>query len=106
MVRVLHEFAAPVEQAEVHAPTVHGDPRDLLSALLHAERDAALDARQDFREVPPERLALLQRPVGETVRLGDLQPPAVERPAHHAAALGAQVNRQELLGIGHDRFSV
>ena len=55
---------------------------------------AGFDFLPQAVHVPVQPVRLADRPVGEAVRLGQLQPAIFQAPQHHPPAFGAQVNGQ------------
>jgi hypothetical protein len=96
---VAEQRAARIQQAEVHAPGVHGQAGQRSVALSRG--DARADLCQQRQDVPVEAGWQPHRPVREAVHLVDGQAVAVEGADDRPAALGAQVQREIPLACWH-----
>src|SRR5262249_11985209 len=93
--RIAEQRAVAAEQGEIHAPGVHADARQF--AML----DGRLAQRGEHfapepQHVPVHRAERLHRTVGEAMHHVQAEPGAVERGHQTAAALGAEVEGEDL----------
>ena len=93
---VAQEAAARVEKAEVDAPGVHPDGGG--RAVGSRRPEARGDVAEEAQEIPVERPVQHDRHVREPVDVVERQAPAVEGTDHDAAALRAQVDRDQAEG--------
>ena len=97
--RVAERLAVAAEQPVVHAPGVHPDGVDRARGPAGGGQ-AGLDLRPDAVQVPAEVAVVGAGRGREAVELGERDPGAVEAAQHDPAALGPEVDGDDVAG-GH-----
>ena len=101
VVRVAQQRPLVVQQREVDAPGVDGHAGDLAVRLARGGRQPELDLAEDPQHVRVQAVRHAHGTAVEAVRLAQRQASAVEAAEHDAAALGAEVDRQEVDALAH-----
>ena len=95
----LEQGAVVVHQAEVHAPGVHGQAREIPARGLGRQCQPLGHAREEAVRVPSPAPLGAYRLVGKAVEGLQRESSFAERAEHGAPALGAQVEGQQGKGI-------
>jgi hypothetical protein len=101
VIRVLQEHTLLPDERVVAPPGVDADAVDRRpGGAFHA----LLDLEPDAQDVPLQRSVLPDRLVDETVDLADVEDAGTQPAEHRAAALGSEIERQELSACSHRGF--
>lgn len=91
---IFQQIAVFVQKAEVHTPGVNADA--VKAAVQHCLVDALLNLIKESEGIPVESSVHLDRVVGETVNLPNIDLAAVVAADHSSSAGSAKIKSQNL----------
>ncbi|MBA7610007.1 hypothetical protein ES703_17210 [subsurface metagenome] len=104
MIRIFNQFPIDVQQPEVNAPAIDADTPDLSARRFCRLAYPRFNFAKQFVEIPPQRPALFNWAVTETMDFFESNFIVRDRAEHHSAALGTEVNRDIFFHFRHRQF--